>query len=300
MRKIGLWVLCILLLNACVKKENSIPSSQEETTNVTTTLSDDKEETFEITNEYLLSLDMTSGLYVVLNNNVPFLQYDSFEALEEFEVYSELDEFGRCGVAYANISLKTMPTEERGNIGMVKPSGWQVAKYESVEGRYLYNRCHLIGFQLAGENANKDNLITCTRSMNTKGMLPFENQVANYVKQTGNHVLYRITPIFKGQELVARGVQMEALSVEDQGEGVKFHVFVFNTQPGIEIDYETGNSKEKEMEKEEVSTSLVWISSKGGTKYHSEQTCSNMEQPLQINMQEALDKGYTPCGKCMK
>ena len=172
MRKIGLWMLCIILLSACVQKENNIPSLPANTT----TYPNDKEEIIEITNEYLLSLDMTSGLYVVLNDNIPFLQYDSFEALEEFEVYSELDELGRCGVAYANISTKTMPTEERGNIGMVKPSGWQVAKYESVEGRYLYNRCHLIGFQLAGENANKMTVSTAILN-NDYYRFVFENTV---------------------------------------------------------------------------------------------------------------------------
>lgn len=183
-----------------------------------------------------------SGIpYVVLQDNQPgFTETDI--TLEEFETYSELDYLGRCGVAFANISLYTMPTEERGEIGMVKPSGWVTAKYDCVDGQYLYNRCHLIGFQLAGENANKLNLITGTRYMNVDGMLPFENMVAEYVEETGNHVLYRVTPIFDGTNLVASGVQMEAYSVEDDGEGLCFNVYVYNVQPGIVIDYATGDS----------------------------------------------------------
>ena len=180
--------------------------------------------------------------YVELNENQHnFSQSDMTK--EAFETYSELDELGRCGVAYANICKELMPTEERGNIGSVKPTGWQSAKYDVVDGKYLYNRCHLIGFQLAGENANKQNLITGTRYMNVTGMLPFENEVDDYVDETGNHVLYRVTPIFEGSELVARGVQMEAMSVEDAGESVCFNVFVYNVQPGISIDYATGNSR---------------------------------------------------------
>ena len=145
-------------------------------------------------------------------------------------------------MAYANVCQELMPTEERGSIGMVKPSGWQMAKYDCVDGKYLYNRCHLIGYQLAGENANERNLITGTRYLNVTGMLPFENQVADFVEETGYHVLYRVTPIFEGLELVARGVEMEAWSVEDGGEGVCFHVFVYNIQPGVVIDYATGES----------------------------------------------------------
>ena len=179
--------------------------------------------------------------YVELEGNRPDFS-SSDMTTEAFETYSELDELGRCGVAYANICRELMPTEERGNIGSVKPSGWQTAKYDIVDGKYLYNRCHLIGFQLAGENANKQNLITGTRYMNVTGMLPFENEVDDYVDETDGHVLYRVTPIFVGSELVARGVQMEALSVEDNGEGICFNVFVYNVQPGIEIDYATGNS----------------------------------------------------------
>ena len=150
---------------------------------------------------------------------------------------------GRCGVASANISKDLMPTEKRGSIGMIKPSGWHTIKYDHIDGKYLYNRCHLIGYQLTGENANEKNLITCTRSMNTKGMLQFENMVTKYIKDTGNHVLYRVTPVFEGNNLVATGVEMEAYSVEDNGKGIKFNVFVYNIEDGIIIDYKTGDSK---------------------------------------------------------
>ena len=180
--------------------------------------------------------------YFVLNNNEPnFTEEDM--TTDSYEYYSELDEDGKCGVVVASVGEDLMPTEERGSIGRVKPSGWQTVKYDNVDGKYLYNRCHLIGFQLTGENANEKNLITGTRYMNVEGMLPFENMVADYVKETGNHVVYRVTPIFEGDNLVASGVQMEAKSVEDDGDGICFNVYVYNVQPGIEIDYATGNSR---------------------------------------------------------
>lgn len=178
--------------------------------------------------------------YVVLDENIPRFT----EEEEQFtgEEYHELDDLGRCGTAMALVGIETMPTEERGSIGMIKPSGWHTVKYEIVSGKYLYNRCHLIGYQLTGENANEKNLITCTRSMNTTGMLEWENQVTDYVKETENHVLYRVTPIFEGDNLLATGVEIEAKSIEDDGKGVQFHVFVYNVQEGIEIDYQTGDS----------------------------------------------------------
>lgn len=180
--------------------------------------------------------------YVVINQNEPNFPESDFTTTS-FETYSDLDELERCQVAYANIGKDLMPTEERGSISEVKPTGWENKKYDIVEGKYLYNRCHLIGFQLTGENANKKNLITGTRYLNVTGMLPFENQVADYIKETGNHVLYRVTPIFDGDNLVASGVLMEAESVEDKGEEISFCVYVYNVQPGIEIDYATGDSK---------------------------------------------------------
>ena len=178
--------------------------------------------------------------YIYLNNNVPYFA-DEEKTTDSFEEYSPLDSLGRCGVAYANVSVDTMPTEERESIGQVKPSGWHTVKYDIVSGKYLYNRCHLIGFQLTGENANEENLITCTRYMNATTMLQFENEVAAYVDATNNHVLYRVTPYFEGDNLVATGVMMEAYSVEDNGE-LQFNVFVYNVQPGILIDYKTGDS----------------------------------------------------------
>ena len=180
--------------------------------------------------------------YVIVNDNIPYFKEEEYTTTS-FEKYSELDSLGRCGVAYANISKDLMPTEKRGSIGMIKPSGWHTIKYDHIDGKYLYNRCHLIGYQLTGENANEKNLITCTRSMNAKGMLQFENMVTKYIKDTGNHVLYRVTPVFEGNNLVATGVEMEAYSVEDNGKGIKFNVFVYNIEDGIIIDYKTGDSK---------------------------------------------------------
>ena len=180
--------------------------------------------------------------YVIVNDNIPYFKEEEYTTTS-FEKYSELDLLGRCGVASANISKDLMPTEKRGSIVSIKPSGWHTIKYDHIDGKYLYNRCHLIGYQLTGENANEKNLITCTRSMNTKGMLQFENMVTKYIKDTGNHVLYRVTPVFEGNNLVATGVEMEAYSVEDNGKGIKFNVFVYNIEDGIIIDYKTGDSK---------------------------------------------------------
>lgn len=188
--------------------------------------------------------EYSNANYVVLNNNEPNFTESDYTT-DSFERYSELDSLGRAKVAYANIGVDLMPTEERGSIGQIKPSGWHLVKYDIVNGKYLYNRCHLIGFQLTGENANEKNLITCTKQMNTVGMLEFENKVANYIKSTNNHVLYRVTPIYKDDNLLASGVVMEAYSVEDSGEGIKFNIFVYNVQDGIDIDYKTGDSKLK-------------------------------------------------------
>ena len=181
--------------------------------------------------------------YVVINNNKPFFTKEEINlAKDSFEKYSELDNLGRCGVAIASVGLDIMPTEKRQSIGSVKPTGWQTVKYDSVDGKYLYNRAHLIGFQLTGENANKKNLITGTRYFNVEGMLPFENMVSDYVKETKNHVLYRVTPLFYKNNLVASGVLMEAISVEDNGEGILFNIYSYNVQPGIKIDYTNGKS----------------------------------------------------------
>ena len=204
-----------------------------------------------ISNEYKISYttsfdlntipEFTNEPYIVLNNNQPEFSDEDFNK-KSFEEYSKLDYLGRCGTAFAKVGIETMPTEERGEIGMVKPSGWKTIKYDNIDGKYLYNRCHLIGYQLTGENANEENLITGTRYMNVEGMLPFENMVAEYVRETKNHVLYKVTPIFEDENLVANGVQIEAKSIEDNGEGICFNVYVYNNQPGIKIDYANGDS----------------------------------------------------------
>lgn len=257
--------------------------------------------------------EYTGEPYVVLDDNVPDFKEEELTT-ESFEEYSSLDELGRCGTAYANISQELMPTEERGAIGQVKPSGWQTVKYNDlIDGNYLYNRCHLIGFQLAGENANKKNLITGTRYLNVTGMLPFENEVADYVKDTGNHVLYRVTPVFEGDNLVADGVQMEAKSVEDDGEGVQFNVFCYNVQPQITINYATGESVEEEdaqsQKQETVDASKdqekqVYIINKNTRKFHKKD-CSSVKDMKPKNKkeykgtkEELIKQGYEPCGSC--
>lgn len=187
----------------------------------------------------------SSAPYIEINCNVPFFSDDDIaKAYKSFEYYSPLDELGRCGMAVASVGVDLMPTAERGDIGMIRPTGWHTVRYdEIVEGKYLYNRCHLIGYQLCGENSNIENLITGTRELNTIGMLPFEDMIADYVQETRNHVLYRVTPMFEGENLLATGVLMEACSVEDGGETVRFNVFCYNSQPGISIDYLDGSSK---------------------------------------------------------
>lgn len=186
--------------------------------------------------------------YVVINNNEPYFLEEDL-VTNSYEFYSDLDTLNRCGVAMANIGVDLMPSEERGEIGSVKPSGWHTIKYDFISGKYLYNRCHLIGYQLTGENANSKNLITCTRSTNIGIMLEYENMVADYIKETNNHVLYRVTPIFKDDNLIASGIEMEAKSVEDNGEGIKFNIYIYNIQDGVIIDYKTGESKVDDNEK---------------------------------------------------
>jgi DNA-entry nuclease len=221
--------------SVAAKSEDSSEQDSEE---------DSQEQPEEVTDGEELSVpEYTSAAYATVNGNVPFFTEDDLTT-EPFEDYSELDDLGRCQVAFANICKELMPTEERGEIGQIRPTGWHTVKYNGcVEGNYLYNRCHLIGYQLAGENANEKNLITGTRYLNVEGMLPFENEVADYIDDNPeNHVLYRVTPIFTGDDLLADGVLMEAYSVEDGGAGVEFCVFCYNVQPGILIDYETGES----------------------------------------------------------
>lgn len=238
--------------------------------------------------------------YVEINGNVPFFTEDELTT-DTFETYSELDELGRCGVAYANICHELMPTEPRGEIGSVKPSGWHTVRYNGlVEGNYLYNRCHLIGYQLAGENANRQNLITGTRYLNTTGMLPFENQVDDYVDETDNHVLYRVTPIYEGDNLVASGVLMEAYSVEDDG-GLCFCVYCYNVQPYITIDYATGESwlsDDAPVTVADASDAQLVYLSDSGTKYHRADCRYVDADARELREQEAVDAGYAPCGTC--
>ena len=264
--------------------------------------------------------------YIQLEKNIPDFTEDEKKNTEAFETYSELDSLGRCGQAYANICPEIQPTEERGAIGSVCPSGWHTVKYNDlIDGNYLYNRCHLIAYCLAGENANEKNLITGTRYLNTEGMLPFEEMVNDYVDKTGNHVLYRVTPIFDGDNLVASGVEMEGWSVEDEGTGICFHVYCYNIQPGIEINYTDGTSWEttsdgsenaQEAERAEQpkapednpdcqnETAQTYILNTNTKKIHRP-TCSSVNQMKETNKQtyegtieELENMGYTPCKKC--
>lgn len=243
--------------------------------------------------------------YVEVDGNVPdFAEED--RVAESFESYAPLDSLGRCGTAYACISTDLMPTEERGSIGQVKPSGWQTVKYDFVDGKYLYNRCHLIGYQLTAENANEENLITGTRYFNVEGMLPFENMVADYIKETGNHVLYRVTPVFEGDNLVASGVQMEALSVEDEGDGICYNVYCYNVQPGVEIDYATGESREADTEQTDGATETQeYVLNTASKKIHLPD-CASVDSIGEKNKEtytgsyaDLLAQGYTPCGNCL-
>ena len=227
-----------------------------------------------------------------------------------FETYGPLDSLGRCTTAFACVGKDLMPTEERGSIGQVKPSGWQTVKYDCVDGKYLYNRCHLIGFQLTGENANNKNLITGTRYFNVEGMLPFENMVADYVKETNAHVLYRVTPVFEGEELVARGVVIEAFSVEDRGEGICFAVFCYNVQPGVEIDYKTGesrlfqNSPSTENSAGQGEEKKTYVLNTSSRKFHLP-SCSHADSIKEKNRAvvtatraDLIKQGNSPCGSC--
>lgn len=265
----------------------------------------------------------------------PFVEVDggipSFapsDATGPAESYSPRDALGRCGTARAIVGTDTMPTEERGSIGMVKPTGWHTVRYDDlVDGRYLYNRCHLIGYQLTGENANEDNLITGTRYLNVEGMLPFENEVADYVRSTGNHVLYRVTPVFAGDELLARGVHMEARSVEDDGAGVRFNVFCYNVQPGVILDYATGESRREDGKPASGTTQdatggagepsggvtltapspgqeRTYVLNTNTMKFHDPE-CSSVGRMSERNKRtvtasrdEIIAQGYSPCGNC--
>lgn len=267
----------------------------------------------------LASVPAYSGQpYAIVNDNKPYFTDADLTAVS-FETYSDLDSLGRCGVAYASVGKDLMPTEERGSIGQVKPSGWHTIKYDNVDGKYLYNRCHLIGYQLTAENANEKNLITGTRYLNVQGMLSFENMAADYVKETGNHVLYRVTPVFEGSNLVASGVLMEAESVEDKGEGILYCVYVYNVQPGININYATGDSSASGTNKTEVTEQATqavtqvasqqtstesYILNTNTKKFHRP-SCSSVKQMKESNKKSSSESrdaliaaGYDPCKKC--
>ena len=272
--------------------------------------------------------------YTEVNGNQPYFTEEELTT-QSFETYSELDSLGRCGVAYANVGQDLMPTEPRGEIGAVKPTGWHLVKYDNVDGKYLYNRCHLIAYMLAAENANPQNLITGTRYLNVQGMLPFETKVCDYIKNTGNHVLYRVTPIFDGDNLLADGVLMEAYSVEDVGEGIEFCVFAYNVQPGIGIDYATGDNwaegsgtyqstvasvaEETPVPQPETDTAVqitpessvsqesretTYVLNTNTKKFHYP-TCSSVDDMKEKNKQiytgsrdEVINMGYVPCKRC--
>ena len=235
-------ILILIIASWVINKQENNTENQQNETNITAEQAQTAENTVSNTTYNLSNIpEYTDKIYIEINNNISYFE-KSEHTTKAFENYSQLDSLKRCGVAYANICKEIMPTEKRGDISNVKPTGWKQTKYD---GKFLYNRCHLIGYQLAGENANELNLITGTNYFNVEGMLPFENKVAEYIdKNNNNHVLYRVTPDFKGENKVASGVEMEAYSVEDNGQGVSFNVYVYNVQPGITINYQTGESSQ--------------------------------------------------------
>lgn len=246
--------------------------------------------------------------FITINDNIPnFTENDLTDTA--YEHYSPLDALGRCGVAMACVGTETMPTEERGSIGMIKPTGWHTVKYDNVDGKYLYNRCHLIGYQLTGENANELNLITGTRYLNIDGMLPFENLIADYVKETENHVIYRVTPIFKDDNLLASGVQLEAKSVEDNGKEICFNVYVYNVQPQIYIDYKTGESNSGDKPQTSGDTTktqeITYVINTNSKKVHLPE-CSSVKDMKPQNKKETTKalkeleaEGYASCRSCI-
>ena len=251
----------------------------------------------------------TGSPYIAVNGNIPYFTDEEKKNTEAFEIYSELDNLGRCGVAYANICKALMPTEDRESLSSVTPSGWHNKKYDFVDGSWVYNRAHIIGFQLAGEQANAKNLITGTRYFNVIGMLPFENMVADYVRETNNHVIYRVTPIFEGKNLLCEGVLMEAWSVEDNGDGVCFNVFCYNVQPGVEFNYATGENWESGSlpdvkPEQDENTNSMYILNTNSKKFHKE-TCASVDKISASNREEytgsredLIKQGYKPCGTC--
>ena len=255
--------------------------------------------------------DYDGKAYVELNGNVPEFSESEKTYSESFEEYGKLDSLGRCTYAVSCIGKDLMPTEKRGSIGSVKPSGWHISKYDFVDGKYLYNRCHLIGYQLTAENANERNLITGTRYLNVEGMLPFENDVADYIEITNNHVYYKVTPIFEGNNLVANGVQMQAYSVEDNGQGISFNVYCYNAQPGVAIDYATGDNQAVASSSASVTSTSsdeadkkTYIVNTKTKKFHNpdcdgaKKMSSSNKKKYKGTRDSLISNGYSPCQKC--
>ena len=318
MKKLTGLLLSLMLLAGC--SQAGIPDTSTSTVRATETAATAASITAEPTQEPKYKLNISDipayagQPYVELNGNEPSFAERELTT-EPFEIYSELDSLGRCGTAYANVCKEIIPTEERGKIGMVKPTGWHTVRYDFIDGKYLYNRCHLIGYQLSAENANERNLITGTRYLNIQGMLPFENMTADYVKETDNHVLYRVTPMFAGDNLLALGVQMEALSVEDNGGGIKFNVFCYNVQPGVGIDYATGDNwpdgsmaakaePTEDTTAHNETTGTTYILNTNTKKFHIP-SCSSVKEMNDKNKREftgsrdnVIAQGYEPCQRC--
>lgn len=327
--------LALGLLSPSDNDDNSVvnqPSAQTETISAEKEQSsvqqaekqkEDPTETKQVVSAPTISVDnipaYNGAAYVAINNNTPYFTSEDYTTTA-YENYSPLDTLGRCGVATACIGLEIMPTQDRSSIGQVKPSGWHTVRYNGiVDGNYLYNRCHLIGYQLTGENANKQNLITGTRYLNMEGMLPFENMVADYVKETGNHVLYRVTPIFTGNNLVANGVLMEARSIEDNGAGITYCVYCYNVQPNIQIDYSTGdsmsngsvqsetsnvasNTQQQTQQQQNTAVTGNYILNENTKKFHNSDCYSinRMKNPVTYNgsRNDLIAQGYEPCKNC--
>ena len=303
MMKIGSFILSVLLafnFSACTGNPQVVAPSE-----VHASIAQNAGEVF-----LLSEVPEYSGApFIAVHDNIPYFTKDEI-SIKSFEDYSPLDTLGRCGVCVSSIGPDIMPTEDREPIGSVKPTGWHSIKYEGIDGKFLYNRCHLIGFQLTGENANEENLITGTRYLNTEGMLPFENMVADYVKETGNHVMYRVTPIFEGDNLLAHGVLLEGYSVEDSGAGILFCVYCYNVQPGISIDYKDGSSQKSDTAPtanpptDTQTNGNTYVLNTNTKKFHYP-ACSSVSKIKPANREDVLSsrdnllaEGFSPCGNC--
>ena len=307
-------VLCLLFCSDNIKKLNPEQNSSTTSTSVDNlSTTEQAQPTTNASNDLPFKLSdiprYSGSPFCEVNNNKPYFQSDELTT-DSFKQFSELDSLGRCGVAFACIGTDSLPIEERGAIGMIKPSGWHTVRYDDlIEDKYLYNRCHLIAFELSGENANPQNLITGTRYMNIEGMLPFENRVHDYVENSNSHVMYRVTPVFEGDNLVAHGVLMEGYSVEDSGTGICFNVFCYNVQPYIEIDYADGTSwiseqSDVQSESDTQDRKITFILNTNTKKFHYPD-CSSVNDIKEENKEvftgsreELIEMGYLPCGRC--